>query len=159
MPERVERCAPSPARPRPFFARDDASSVDKGPRAGTRVLVVEDDYLVAMEIEAALVDAGFDIIGVVATAEEAVTLAGSQRPALVVMDIRLAGKRDGVDAALELFNEHAIRCVFATAHSDNDTRARAQPASPLGWLQKPFSMTSLVDTIRSALNEMDKGER
>ena len=158
MPERVERCAPSPARPRPFFARDDASSVDNGP-TGTRVLVVEDDYLVAMEIEAALVDAGFDIIGVVATAEEAVTLAGSERPALVVMDIRLAGKRDGVDAALELFSKHAIRCVFATAHSDNDTRLRAEPASPLGWLQKPFSMTSLVDTIRNALNEMDKSER
>jgi two-component system, response regulator PdtaR len=159
LSERVERCSPWHGWPRLVFARDDASALDRVPPAEARILVVEDDFLVATEIEAALVDAGFDIVGVVASAEEAVELAASERPALVVMDIRLAGKRDGVDAALELFSKHAIRCVFATAHSDSDTRTRAERAAPLGWLQKPYSMTSLVDTVRNALNDMGDGGR
>src|SRR5262249_42871937 len=90
LPEPVERCSPWLGRPRLVFARDDASALDQVPPVEARILVVEDDFLVAMEIEAALVDAGFDIVGVVASAEEAVDLAASERPALVVMDIRLA---------------------------------------------------------------------
>ena len=62
----------------------------------------------------------------------------SQRPALCVMDIRLAGSRDGIEAAIEIFMAHGIRCIFATAHADPEARVRAEKAVPHGWLQKPL---------------------
>jgi DNA-binding NarL/FixJ family response regulator len=116
-----------------------------------RVLVVEDDHLVAMEIEATLLEAGFEVTGIAATAEDALELCKATRPDLAIMDIRLAGARDGVDAALDLFREAGIRCVFASAHHDADTRRRAEPAHPLGWVSKPYRPDVLVQTVRAAL--------
>ena len=125
-----------------------ASSAVQSP---ARVLIVEDDHLVALEIEATLLEAGFEVVGIAATADEAVGLGKSMRPDVTIMDIRLAGKRDGVDAALDLFREEGIRCVFATAHQDAETRRRAEPARPLGWLSKPYRPDVLVKAVRAAL--------
>jgi DNA-binding NarL/FixJ family response regulator len=121
----------------------------------TRILVVEDEFLIALQTEAALADAGFDVIGVATTAEEAVHLAKVQRPSLAVMDVRLASARDGIDAAKELFSELNIRCIFATAHDDPETRRRAAPYAPLGWLAKPYTMTSLVALVIEAASSLD----
>jgi DNA-binding NarL/FixJ family response regulator len=150
----VERSASPPPRPRLVFARDDTWASEKRPAEPARILIVEDDYLVAMEVETALAEAGFDVVGIATTAEEAIALTVAQNPTLVVMDVRLAGKRDGIDAALQLFREHGIRCIFATAHYDENARARAQPAGPLGWLQKPYTMASLVEAVRRALSDL-----
>jgi two-component system, response regulator PdtaR len=115
------------------------------------VLIVEDDFLIAMQSESALTEAGFRVIGTATTAEEAVALAREQRPSIAVMDIRLAGRRDGIDAAEELFRDFGLRCIFATAHDDHTTRQRAEPFAPLGWLAKPYTMVSLVALVRDAL--------
>ncbi len=115
-----------------------------------RVLVVEDDYLISMSVEDALTQASVEVVGVSRTAEEAVETAGATRPTLVVMDIRLASKRDGIDAALEIFRRFGIRCIFATAHADAEVQARALAATPLGWLQKPYSTNALVDLVHAA---------
>jgi two-component system, response regulator PdtaR len=127
---------------------------DKRTERPARILVVEDNFLVATGIETALSDAGFDVIGVAAFAEEAVELAESQEPSVVIMDVRLAGDRDGIDAALEIFQKFGIRCIFATAHYDQHSLERAKEAMPLGWLQKPYAMISLVDAVRRALKEL-----
>jgi two-component system, response regulator PdtaR len=119
-----------------------------------RILVVEDDFLIATEIEIALSEAGFEVVGVAISAEEAVAFAESQKPALVVMDIRLAGERDGIQAAIEIFQRFGIRCIFATAHSDQRSFDRAKPAMPLGWLQKPYSLVSLLNAVRAGLREL-----
>jgi DNA-binding NarL/FixJ family response regulator len=119
--------------------------------ARPRVLVAEDDYLVALELEAGLKDAGFEVVGIAASADDVVKLAESRRPVLAIMDIRLAGGRDGIDAALELFRRSGIRSIFATAHLDSRTRARAEAAAPLGWLPKPYALDTLVATIERAL--------
>ena len=129
------------------------------PRARPRILLVEDDFLVGMEIEAGLRDAGCDVIGVAATAEEAVMLAEAERPLLAVMDIRLAGERDGVDAALEIERRLGIRTLFASAHGDADVRARAAAARPLGWIGKPYRVTALVAAVRHALAGLDEEPR
>ena len=146
-------------RPRLALARDDATGSDKRPDKAERIMVVEDDFLVAMQMESALTDAGFEVAGVASSGEDAIGLALSERPRLVVMDIRLAGDRDGIDTALQLFAERGIRCIFATAHQDEQARKRAAPAVPLGWLQKPYTMTSLVGMVRQALDELDKAGR
>lgn len=118
-------------------------------RTPLRVLLVEDDYLVALQMEHQLAAAGFEMIGTASSADEAVALAESRKPDLAVMDIRLVGRRDGVDAAFELKEKFGIRSVFATAHADAPTRARAETANPLGWLQKPYSADELVALIKS----------
>ena len=120
-----------------------------------RILIVEDDLLIASQMEEALTEAGFQIAGNASTGEEALQLAGSQSPTLVVMDIRLAGDRDGIETALELFRSHGIRCIFASAYSDQEAQRRAAPAAPLGWLQKPYTMASLTDKVRAALSELN----
>jgi two-component system, response regulator PdtaR len=124
-----------------------------------RVLIIEDDLLIAMQMEAALAEAGFDVIASVTTGEEAIEVAGAQAPDLAVVDIRLAGNQDGVDTALELFRAHGIRCIFASAYADREARRRAAAAAPLGWLQKPYTMTSLTDLVRAALREISSKSR
>lgn len=138
------------APPAAASARDE----EKRKRESGRILIVEDDYFAAMEIETALSEAGFEIIGIASTSEEAIKLAKAEAPTLAIMDIRLAGRRDGVDAALEIFRETGVRCIFATAHHDERVRARAQPAAPLGWLAKPYTSHSLVAMVQHALIEL-----
>jgi two-component system, response regulator PdtaR len=145
-------------RPHVVFARDEASGAGAGPNAAPRIVVVEDDYLVASQVEAALTDAGFDVVGVASSADDALRLAGTERPTLMVMDIRLSGDHDGVEAALEMFEQHGVRCVFATAHHTPEVRARARPAAPLAWLRKPYTMAALVDAVRRAVREVDGGK-
>jgi DNA-binding NarL/FixJ family response regulator len=142
LPSEQDRTTPSPA---------EETRRMEGKQGPLRVLVVEDDFLIAMQTEIALTAAGFEVVGPAATAEEAVALAREAQPTLAVMDIRLASHRDGIDAARQLYQDFAIRCIFATAHDDAHTRGRAEPYAPLGWLPKPYTMTSLVAVIGEAL--------
>jgi two-component system, response regulator PdtaR len=121
-----------------------------------RILIVEDEYLVSMELEARLSEAGFEVVGVATTASEALRLAVAERPVLIVMDIRLAGRQDGIDAAVRIYNTTGIRCIFATAHAEPQIRERAKAASPIGWLSKPYQFDALVAMIREALREPNR---
>ncbi len=132
-----------------FGPHDSDTSHDQS-RKPHRILIIEDDLLIASQIEAALTEAGFDVIGVLTTGEEALQKAEAERPDLAIVDIRLAGDRDGVDTALELFRSHGIRCIFASAYSDQEARRRAEVAAPLGWLQKPYTMKALTDIVDAA---------
>ncbi|SPP93081.1 protein of unknown function [Bradyrhizobium vignae] len=69
--------------------------------------------------------------------------------------VGLAGTRDGIEAAGDLFRAFGLRCVFATAHDDQQTRNRAAPYAPLGWLAKPYTMASLVGLVREVLSTQD----
>lgn len=125
--------------------------------APARILLVEDDFLIAMQVESVLIDAGYDVVGVAASADEAIGLAATHRPALAVMDIRLIGQRDGVDAALELYRDYGLRCIFATAHGDSHVKERASPAHPFNWLRKPYATASLIEAVKQALAELQHG--
>jgi DNA-binding NarL/FixJ family response regulator len=138
---------PPPSASQP---KTDGASLAEGAQGPTRILIVEDDFLIAMQTEAALTEAGFHVVGTATTAEEAMALARQERPLLAVMDIRLASARDGIDAAKELFSDLNIRCIFATAHDDPHIRRRAEPCAPLGWLAKPYTMASLVALVMEA---------
>jgi DNA-binding NarL/FixJ family response regulator len=150
----VQRSSAPQYRPHVVFSRDDRGGATRAAAEAARILIVEDEYLVALEMEGQLTEAGFEIVGIAGSAEEAVTHGAAQRHELVIMDIRLKGRRDGIDAALELFAQHGIRCVFVTAHHDAEARARAQAANPLAWLPKPYSMPSLIDVVRRALRSL-----
>lgn len=126
---------------------------DERPR-GARVLLVEDDFLIAMTLGDDLRDGGQEVVGIAVSADAAVDLAKRARPDFVIMDIRLVGTRDGVDAALEIYRETGIRCLFASAHADALSRTRAQGAAPLGWLRKPYGRENLLEAVRRAVEEL-----
>jgi len=139
-----------------FFSREDSLGSEKPTATAPSILLVEDDFLIAMQVEIAFAEAGLELAGIASSAEEAIEMAAAHRPTLAIMDIRLVGRRDGVDAALQLFRDHGIRCIFATAHGDPETSRRAEPARPLGWLQKPYTMTSLIEAVQTAFDELDR---
>lgn len=149
----AQQLAPPRFRPRIVFSRDDVAGGAKAPAGSTRIMIVEDDHFIAMEMEGALQDAGFEVVGISASAEEALRLADDRHPQLAIMDIRLNGDQDGIEAAIELFSKHEIRCVFATAHHTAETRQRAEAAKPLAWVAKPYTMPSLIEVVRKALRE------
>jgi len=119
-----------------------------------RVLIVEDEWFVSTEIESMLEDAGYAVAGVAAEADEAVRKAAILQPDLIMMDIRLKGPRDGVEAALEIHRRFGLRCLFVSAYTDNGTRERVQTANPLGWLSKPFSARQMVEALEAALRQL-----
>lgn len=139
---------------RALFAPADVGGPGAQPRLRERILIVEDDLLVASQMETALDVAGFDVVGLAASGKDALDLAKGEQPVLAVVDIRLAGDRDGVDTAIELFRSHGVRCIFASAHTDREARNRAEPAAPLGWLQKPYAMASLTAMVRRAVDSL-----
>lgn len=118
---------------------------------GERILVVEDDWLVSLEIESALGDAGFEIVGIATTAAQALSMAELHQPQLILMDIRLRGSTDGVDAAIEIYRRLGIRSVFVSANLDPKMKERAQAADPMGWVPKPFSSPQLVSGVNAAI--------
>jgi|SRR5687768_6591501 two-component system, response regulator PdtaR len=122
-----------------------------------RVLIVEDDYLVASEAEAALTEAGFEVTGIADSVAEALDHAARTKPDIVIMDVRLRGSPDGIEGARELLNQHGARCIFATAHHDADTRRRAEDTAPLGWLPKPYGVSALVSMTQRAVQEVMRG--
>src|SRR5690606_28668383 len=137
----------------PVYSSSDAGAADNRGRAA-RIMVVEDDHLVAMDVEATLNEAGFQVVAIAGSAEEAFAIGLAERPDIAIMDIGLVGDRDGVDAAIQLCREINVRCIFATAYHDLVTRKRAEAAAPLGWLAKPYQPEALVRAVRRALVEL-----
>lgn len=113
------------------------------------MLIVEDEIFVALNAASLLEDAGYEVAAMVGTAELAVAKAEELAPDLVLMDISLAGERDGIDAAVEIHRTLGIRSLFVTAFQDNETRARAAAAEPIGYVTKPFAKQDLAGPLEA----------
>ncbi|MBF0564627.1 MAG: response regulator [Nitrospirae bacterium] len=116
-----------------------------------RVLVVEDESIVAMSIQDRLKELGYTVADVVSTGEEAIKKAELLRPHLVLMDIVLKGEMDGVEAAGYIRSNLDIPVVYLSAYSDDDTLARAKVTEPYGYILKPFEQRELYINIEIAL--------
>jgi DNA-binding NarL/FixJ family response regulator len=132
----------------PRASPDEAAGIAPAP---ARILVVDDDWFVRLQIERFLGCAGFEVVGIATDAAAAVSLADRLRPDLVLMDIRLAGPVDGVTAATEIADRFGIRCLFVSAHTDQGTITRTLAARPAGWVPKPFTEAELLQGVRAAL--------
>lgn len=117
-----------------------------------RILVVEDDAIVAADVEASLTSLGYDVVALAVDADEAVTFAETCDPDLVLMDIRLPGDRDGIEAGTAIRDAFDIPVVYLTAHSDPGTLARAKASGSWGYLVKPFEPGGLRAAIEMALS-------
>jgi PAS domain S-box-containing protein len=123
-----------------------------------KLLIVEDEGVLALDIERQLRGLGFTIVGVAASADEALRLAGLDCPDLAIVDLRIEGARDGIETALRLRADFDVPVVFLTAHGDAHTIARASATRPLGYLLKPFEHQDLqnVVSIAVARNEHER---
>jgi PAS domain S-box-containing protein len=119
--------------------------------ATARILVVEDEAIVAMDISVRLRALGYEVVGPAATGAEALEIAEQTRPDLVLMDIMLRGGMDGVEAAQRIRETIGAPIVYLTAYADDSTLRRAKVAEPLGYLLKPFEERELRTTIETAL--------
>src|SRR5688572_24602414 len=104
-----------------------------------RVLIVEDEFFISLDIKQLLETLGHVVVAIAVSADDAVKIAEIEHPDVVLMDIRLAGPRDGIDAAEEIRRRFGIGSIFVTANTDPQTRQRAQAVQPLGFLQKPLT--------------------
>jgi DNA-binding NarL/FixJ family response regulator len=123
-----------------------------------RVLIVEDQYFVAVDCELQLRSAGIECVGLATTASEALDIAEREHPDFAIMDIRLASVADGVEVAIVIYERLGIRCIFASAHADAATRKLAERAHPLGWLDKPYTGGQLVATVRECLDTLHRAQ-
>jgi DNA-binding NarL/FixJ family response regulator len=119
-----------------------------------RVLIVEDEWLVATQLEAYLRAGGYEVVGAAADAADGLALAAAQRPELMVMDIHLAGPVDGIELAKEVRARLDIPSLFVSGNLDAATIARAAAAGPAGHLHKPFGQTELLNGVRAAFTKI-----
>ena len=115
-----------------------------------RVLIVEDEILLARDTAYMLEDMGCVVVGIAATAENAIELAGSYRPDLVLMDIRLKGPRNGIEAAARIHELFGLPHIFVTAQSDEAILVLARASHPVGFLFKPFAEAELSQALSEA---------
>jgi len=119
--------------------------------ASTRILVVEDERIVAQDLQRRLDRWGYTVCATAASGQQAIEQAAQTRPDLVLMDIVLQGPMDGVEAAGQIRARDPLPIIYLTAHADADTLQRAKATEPYGYLPKPFEARSLQTTIETAL--------
>ncbi|MEJ5352308.1 MAG: response regulator [Melioribacteraceae bacterium] len=116
----------------------------------TKILIVEDEAIVALEIQYRLTSLNYEVVGTASTGEKALALAEETKPDLVLMDLKLKGKLNGLETARELKNKFSIPSIFITAFSDDATLKEIQENDFI-ILQKPFTPEELQKIIESAL--------
>lgn len=116
-----------------------------------RILIVEDEILVAREIESHLGAMGYSVVGIEIAADGVLAQVAEALPDLVLMDINLSGTQDGIALAGEIRDRFQIPIVYITAYADPATLERAKPTHPFGYVLKPFTETDLRVTIELAL--------
>lgn len=116
-----------------------------------RVLIAEDEALIRLDLAEMLTEEGYQVVGQAGDGQEAVELAESLRPDLVIMDVKMP-RRDGIDAAGEIASKRIAPIVVLTAFSQRDLVERARDAGAMAYLVKPFSITDLIPAIEVAVS-------
>lgn len=115
------------------------------------VLIVDDEVVVAEDIRRQLRSLGYTVVGVASSGVDAIRLGGEHRPDLILMDIKLKGAMDGIEAARSIQERFDIPVIYLTAFSDDETLERARHTLPLAYLIKPFVSTDLRAAVELAL--------
>lgn len=120
------------------------------------ILIVEDESIVARDIQQSLKKLGYEVLGVCATGEDAIQKAEQTKPSLVLMDIMLKGEMSGIDAAEAIRQKLNIPIIFLTAYADSSTLSKAKVTEPSGYIIKPFKEIDLQTNIEIALYKHEK---
>ena len=122
----------------------------------TKILIVEDEAIVAKDISVCLEKIGYEVIATFSKGEKALHFLEENKPDLVLMDIMLAGNISGIEASAEIKKKHDIPVVFLTAYADEKTIERAKVTEPYGYVIKPFKEIDLRTSIEMALYKFKK---
>jgi len=118
-----------------------------------KILIVEDEAVIAMELEERLTHMGYSVTGSAATSDSALQKIEESLPNLVLMDIHIQGARDGIDTAEDIRARYDIPIIYLTAYADNATLQRAKLSTPFGYLIKPFREEELRAAIEMAIHK------
>lgn len=121
-----------------------------------RVLIVEDEYILAINLQESLESLGYTVVDIADSAELAIDKATELQPNLILMDIRLRGEEDGIHAAEKIWQNLQIPIIYVTGHSDKSTVERATLTSPFGYILKPVREKELYVAIQTALNRYER---
>ena len=116
-----------------------------------RILIVEDEAIIAMEIESGLQSLGYEVTSVVNTGDKALQKTEEDKPDLILMDIRIQGDKDGIETAEIIRNKFGIPVIFSTAYLDEERIERAKITMPFGYVLKPIQERDLKVTLEMAL--------
>lgn len=127
-------------------------------RRSMRVLIVEDDAALALDLRGLVEAFGHEVVGVAETVDEALALSGTALPDVALVDVALAGETDGTEAARVMRERDDVRSLFVTSSTDPSTRDRAQAAWPIGLLPKPVDPARLAAVLAGEAG-MRRGRR
>jgi two-component system, response regulator PdtaR len=116
-----------------------------------KILIVEDEAVIALELEASVKALGYDVVDVADNGDDAIRLVEQHKPNLILMDIRIKGDKDGIDTAAIIKELYDIPIIFSTAHMDEDRLKRAKITLPYGFILKPIQERDIRITIEMAL--------
>ena len=120
------------------------------------ILIVEDESIVAKDIQQSLKKLGYNVVDVVSTGENAIVSATEKNPDLVLMDIMLKGSMSGIEAAQVIKEKLNIPVIFLTAYADESTFSKAKITEPYGYIIKPFKEVDLHTSVEMALYKHQK---
>jgi diguanylate cyclase len=118
-----------------------------------KILIVEDELLIANNLARKLSKLGYEIVEIVSSGEKAIQMVGEKQPNLVLMDIVIKGEIDGIQAAAQISKKYGIPVIYLTAYADDETLSRAKSTTPFGYILKPFKDRELQVTIEIALQK------
>lgn len=116
----------------------------------TKVLIVEDDFIIAKDIQVTLSKLGYKIVGVAHDSEKALDMLYSRKPDFVILDINIGGTKDGIDIAEVINEKYNLPFIYLTSYSDEHTLGRATSTKPYGYIVKPFEESDLKTSIAVA---------
>ena len=118
-----------------------------------KIIIVEDEYIVAADIRESVHNIGYSLCVILKSGEEAVKRVEKDKPDLILMDIVLKGRMDGIEAARQINRRRNIPVIFLTAHADDEILKRASMVEHSGYILKPFDEEELKETISNALKK------
>ncbi len=123
-----------------------------------KILIVEDEPLIAMDIRKILLKNNYNVIGVAHDSESALDMIASRLPNLILMDINIEGVKDGIQVAAIVKDKYDIPVIFLTSYSDDETLERAQETLPYAFIVKPFEDKNLKSAVKIALFNYNKNK-
>ena len=117
-----------------------------------KILIAEDEVIVAQWMKIELEDVGYEVFDFVTTGEKAITSALENKPDIILLDINLSGEIDGIDAAEKITDSLSIPIIFMTGYNESSILERAQKINPVGYLEKPVEIYNIKPIIDSVFN-------
>ena len=122
----------------------------------SKILIVENERIVADDIKQRLEDLGYEVIGISGNSEDALKKTGEIKPDIILMDIILTGEVDGIETAQQISEIYSIPFIYLTAYYDDEILKRASLTQPAGYITKPFNTVGLHAAIQMALYKQKK---